>query len=163
MIRPANTITHLAELPVRRARRTQVSGFDTLFLGGAALAILAGCGVLLDQGAAYSSGQGSLVADLFTQAVAWVPGALASAGKYTLLLLASILNSALIVLLVQGLRTLDRTMRRLPQGAARMLRRQTKATSSAVVRAPAAVAPAPANAAGSGTQSSGFLLSPVFR
>lgn len=160
MIRPANTITHLAELPVRRARRTQVSGFDTLFLGGTALAILAGCGVLLDQGAAYSSGQGSLVADLFTQAAAWVPGALASAGKYTLLLLASILNSALIVLLVQGLRTLDRTMRRLPQGAARMLRRQTQTAASAVLRAPAAAAPA--NAAGSGTQGSGFLLSPVF-
>lgn len=156
MIRPANTITHLAELPARRERRTAVSGFDSLFVGGAALALMAGCAVLLDQGASYSSGQGSLVADWFYHASTWIPGAVEVAGKYLLLFLASILNSALLVVLVQGLRMMDKVLRCKPCLHARL--------RSSERPAPYSSAPLNSSAPALSQEECGkFLLCPVFR
>ena len=113
MIRPATPIMHLAELPARSVSRTPVSGFDFAFVLTAALFVLVGCFFMLDLASAHSSGHESGALKFLTETSVWLPALAKVAGKYILLLLASVVNSALIVLLVQSLRTLDSKISRL--------------------------------------------------
>lgn len=157
MIRPANPIMLLAEQPASQTRQTSVSvsGFDVAFLFTVGLFIVGGCFFMLDLAAARSSGQESSVWNFLTETSTWLPTAAMSAGKYVLLLVASAINSALIVLLVQSLRVLDRKVRHV----------------SHRIRHAAPAQVSPNSRAGSDREyptasrdsSGAFLLSPVFR
>lgn len=108
MTRSTLPIAHLAELPARQLRsQARVSAFDFVFLMTATLVVIFGCAFMLDLAAARSSGQASPVWDTLSNAAVWLPTMAKLAGKYILLFLASIVNSGLIVLLVQSLRTMD--------------------------------------------------------
>lgn len=100
---------HLAELPARRSSVSQarVSAFDIAFLITATLFVIGGSLFMLSLGSAHSSGQASSAMNFLADAATWLPAMVHIAGKYLLLFLASIINSGLIVLLVQSLRTMD--------------------------------------------------------
>jgi hypothetical protein len=117
MIRPALPIMHLAE-PAARQKTTQtsVSGFDIAFVLTSALILAGGCFFALDMASAKSQGHDSATLKMVAETSTMLPSMLYMAGKYALLLLASILNSALIVVLVQSLRMLDRKVSRFSLG-----------------------------------------------
>lgn len=150
MIRPATPLMLLAEPPARQVRRTSVSGFDILFLITATLFVIGGCLFMLDLAAARSTGQESSSLQFVSHASTWLPGMAATIGKYALLLIASAVNSALIVLLVQALRSLDRKVSRITvrirQGVSANASRSRQNREASALR-----------------DSSPFLLTPVFR
>lgn len=165
MIRPALPITHLAEPGFNQTARKASSGhgLDTVFVLTAGLLVLGGAVFLLDAASSHNQGHGSVLMEMAGDWLGTLPGILAAASKYLLLFLASIVNSALIVLGVQALRYADRQysrlLPRLNQGLAknrpanvrgkrahRESQRATQRRQEAAIRT-----------------SSPFLLSPVFR
>jgi hypothetical protein len=107
MIRSALPIMHLADLPAPKSTANRVSGLDLAFLFASAALVVGGCFFLLNLGAAQSASQESSALHFLRDAAVWLPALAKVAAKYTLLMFASVVNSALIVLLVQALRTLD--------------------------------------------------------
>ena len=157
MIRSAFPITHLAELPARHRSQNRVSGFDFCFLLTAALIVVGGSFLMLDAAAAKSSGQESAVLRFLTDASIWLPALVKIAGKYSLYLIASVVNSALIVLLVQSLRGVDEQVSyRLKKFKLGGYTREKKSENICGKRAHVARMKA-------SSQASPFLLSPVFR
>ncbi|TDU73198.1 hypothetical protein EI77_01666 [Prosthecobacter fusiformis] len=162
MIRPALPIAHLAEANGRSTVRTSVSGFDFAFIMTTALTIVGGCFFMLELASAYSHGRDSAALKFLTEMTVWLPAMASVAGKYILLFLASIVNSALIVLLVQSLRKMDFTFNRVTSrkvsggfrnSAARVENVRGKRTHFKTQKV-----------TNSGVRkSSPFLLSPVFR
>jgi ABC-type Fe3+ transport system permease subunit len=161
MIRPAHPIMHLAEQTSRPAPRTSASGLDSLFLATIGLSLIGGCFLLLDMGASYSHGQTSMSLQFLSEASVWLPAAATAVGKYLLLLLASVLNSGVIVLLVQSLRKMDQKLSRLNP------RFHTSAKKTGNVRGKRAHLESQRahqrREASAIRESSPFLLSPVFR
>lgn len=149
---------HLAELPARRSSVSQarVTAFDIAFLITATLFVIGGSLFVLSLGSAHSSGQTSSVMNYLTDAATWLPAMAKMAGKYILLFLASILNSGLIVLLVQSLRTMDRKITlRVPSisfGSTKAAAESFLGKRAQQRREVVAI-----------RESSPFLLSPVFR
>lgn len=160
MIRPAHPIMHLAEQTSRPAPRTSASGFDSLFIATIGLSLIGGCFLLLDMGASYSHGQTSMSLQFLSEAAVWLPAAATAVGKYLLLLLASVLNSGILVLLVQSLRKMDQKLSRFTPrfsspakiGNVRGKRAHMESQRANQRREASAI-----------RESSPFLLSPVFR
>ncbi|SKB04354.1 hypothetical protein SAMN02745166_04047 [Prosthecobacter debontii] len=146
----------LAEPPARQARQARLSGFDFVFLLTATLFIIGGCFFMLDLAAAHSSGQESSMLRTITDVSSWLPSMIATlaatVGKYVLLLAASVLNSALIVMLVQFLRSLDRRVSHVSISKREAVVNTSYVRPAKEGRQAAAV-----------RQSSPFLLTPVFR
>lgn len=160
MIRSALPIMHLAEPPARPSPRTPVSPFDFAFVMAAALTIVGGSFFLLNLASAHSTGQESTALKFVSETSAWLPSLAMSIGKYALLLLASAVNSALIVMLVQSLRTMDRKMRHLKP---RMLRSKVRSNKARTENVRGKRAHMRREAMAAEAASRQFLLSPVFR
>ena len=101
-------------------------------------ALILGAGLVLDFAAARSAGSTSFASHYWNELSQWWPVLGAGCGKYGMLLLVSVVNSALIVCLVAALRALDSRLnrmrnRRLPAltRARRALARGFKAGASA--------------------------------
>lgn len=157
---------HLAEPPARqKTTRTSVSGFDVAFVLTAALVLVGGCFFMLDVASARSHGHDSTALNMVAETTTLLPGLAQMAGKYVLLFLASIVNSALIVLLVQSLRSLDFKMSRFkPKLAMGGLQASPKAQNVRGKRAHLEGQRAGKRREASAARtSSPFLLSPVFR
>jgi hypothetical protein len=154
MTRTDLPLLYLAE-PVakRQPPQSRLTFADTAFLLTAMVLVAGGCLWLLDMASARSSGQAPVATHFFSDILTWLPALLMTSGKYLLLLLASILNSALIVALVYSLRSLDRGVRRASNRASFRLTPLRKAQN---VRRPKGHQPR-REAAPS------YLLSPVFR
>ena len=155
MTRNDPPLLHLAEPPARQRPQPGVHSMDTVFLFTTLIFVLGGGLFVIDLASARRSGQEATRASQFlAEASVWMPTVIAGAAKYGMLLLASILNSAFIVLLVAALRTLDRNVGRLANRRAsrfapmRKVHNMRRARSAAAARA---------------RESQGFLLSPVFR
>lgn len=86
--------------------RTTNTG-DTFFLVAAMILVVGGCLFVLDMAAAKSTASSAVSKELLNQVTTWTPNLVAGSYKYVLLLLASVINSALIVTLVYGLRSMD--------------------------------------------------------
>lgn len=144
----------LAEpVATRPAPQARLTFTDTAFLLAALAIVAGGCLWLLDMAAARSSGQEPVSAHLFehlSNMSTWVSGLMTGSFKYMLLLIASILNSGLIVSLVYSLRSLDRGVHRATNRASFKLTPLRKAQN---IRRPRNQARAAAP----------YLLSPVFR
>jgi len=155
MTRSPSPVLFLAE-PAFVARRPQVRihVLDYAFLILALVIICGGSLFVMDLAAARTSGQESPVMQMLAQIGSFIPSLVDGFANYALLLVASVLNSALIVAFVYGLRALDQKVSRpsrryhpmlmnLPRPQARNVRGKR-----AAVRA---------------HESRPFLLSPVFR
>ena len=105
----------LAEPAVRQVSQSRVSRIDAAFVITTMLVVAGGAAIVLDLGAARSSGGESMGMHAASSAAHVVPGLLASVSKYLLLLLASVVNSAVMVAMVYGLGRLDRAVRDLSQ------------------------------------------------
>lgn len=153
---------HLAEPPARRSSsRTSVSVFDFAFVLMAALVLVGGCIFMLDMASAQSSGHESSSLKLLSETSVWLPALAKTAGKYALLFIASIVNSGLIVLLVQGLRSMDMKLSRF---TIRDLKLPGKIGNIRGKRAhKESVRASKRREATSVRESSPFLLSPIFR
>lgn len=156
MTRTDNAILFLSEPPSRSAAGQQrLTAFDFAFLTTALIVVVGGCLFALNLGAARSTGHDAISFQWLADATAHLPVMMASLSKYVLLLMGSVLNSALIVLLVHGLRTLDR----------RVTTRRTRRSPLLPERRPGMenVRRSPATRQAPLADNSGFLLSPVFR
>jgi hypothetical protein len=159
MTRFDTPLLHLAEPAPRQATHRRVHLLDTVCLITILALVLGAALFVIDMAGSRSSGEetGSLSRLLSSLSVG-VPALLAAVGKYGMLLLASIVNSTVIVLLVTALRTLDRrvgrmTNRRLSRfGPVRRMQTlghpRSAARSTRVVRS---------------REAETYLLSPVFR
>jgi hypothetical protein len=127
---------------------------DVIFLFGALAFLVGGTFFLIDLASARSSGQATGLSRFLAEASVSIPAMLGGMAKYGMWLLASVLNSALIVLLVTALRTLDRKVGRF---ANRRISRFTPMRKVHHMRR------ARAAAAARSRESQNFLLSPVFR
>lgn len=155
MTRTDNAILFLSEPPSHSAaNQHRLAPFDLFFLTAALIVVVGGCLFVLNLGAARSSGHDAISFQWLADASTHLPTLTASLSKYALLLMGSVLNSALIVLLVHGLRTLDRrvTTRRTRRSP---LLPERRPGMENVRRSTARQAPFDDNSA--------FLLSPVFR
>jgi len=153
MTRTDSPLLFLSEPPTRSQAAQRVTSFDFAFLIASLVLVIGGCLWLLDVGAARNSGGGSFTLQWLTETALGVPALLGSFSKYVLLLLGSVLNSALIVLLVHSLRMVDRrvTTRRPHRSPLLPARRPGMEN----VRRPAKIFAV--------ADSSAFLLPPVFR
>jgi hypothetical protein len=88
----------------------------------------------------------------------WTPALFSSIAKYSMMLLGSVLNSAFIVLLVTGLRALDR---RVGRGVTKMVNRRI--TWFSPVQKIKHIRRARAREMVRSREAESFLLSPVFR
>jgi hypothetical protein len=155
MTRSHSPVLFLAE-PAFASRRPQVRihFLDYSFFILALITILGGSLFVMDLAAARNSGQESPMMQMLAQFANFIPSLLDGVANYALLLVASVLNSALIVAFVYGLRALDRKVSRPSRRYHPMLmnlpRPQARNTRGkrAAVRA---------------HESRPFLLSPVFR
>jgi hypothetical protein len=138
----------------RQSPQSRLKFADAAFLLTVATVLVGGCLLLLNLGSAQSSGQAPVDSHFFGDLLAALPALLATLGKYVLLALACILNSALIVALVYSLRSLDLKVRR---KALRASFGATPLRKAQNVRQPQAKAVRQEAAAQS------YLLSPVFR
>jgi hypothetical protein len=142
--------------PARRASRMRIHWFDYAFFTLALIGICGGALFLLELGSAQSSGQGSFFARFMEEAAVWLPVVSQKLTTYGLLFLASVVNSAVMVLFVQVLRTMDRTFSRSRQrrwpASNRLPARPRSSNVQATRQQPAPV-----------LSRDGFLLSPIIR
>lgn len=162
MIRSALPIMHLAEPPARQSssRASTASGLDAAFVLSSALVLIGGSFLLLEMASARSKGHDSVSLQFLTDASIWLPSMVSLVGKYIALFVASIVNSGLIVLLVQSLRGMDHKMSRVIPRVSLGNFRSTSQTRSENVRGKRASQRREASAI---RITSPFLLSPVFR
>jgi hypothetical protein len=142
--------------PARRASRMRIHWFDYAFFTLALIGICGGALFLLELGSAQSSGQGSFFARFMEEAAVWLPVVSQKLTTYGLLFLASVVNSAVMVLFVQVLRTMDRTFSRSRQRRWPASNRVTTRPNSSNVQM-VCKQPAPA------LSRDAFLLSPIIR
>ncbi len=151
---------------------------DKVFLAASFLILATGCALVLDHAAAQSAARESVTSHTLGQISHWwqtfsTSTAITTAWKYFLLIQASILNSALIVALVHGLRSIDSRVAR-PQNVNRLslrLNRESGNGGLGNVRRPKGysriiAAPLPASSrapSASSMETHRFLLSPVFK
>jgi len=113
MTRSQSSVLFLAETaPTQRCPRVRIHFLDYAFLTLVLIVICGGCLFVMDLAAAHSSGQSSPATQMLSQAGGFFSFVMHGAANYALLFLASIINSALIVALVQGLHALDRKFSR---------------------------------------------------
>ena len=109
MTRSQSPALFLAEpVATQRCPQVRIHFLDYAFLTLALIAICGGCLFVMDLAAARSAGQESPMMQMLSQIGSMLPSLMHGAANYALLFLASVLNSALIVALVYGLRALDR-------------------------------------------------------
>lgn len=158
MNRADSPIIYLAATrsPSPRRSKSRVKFFDYVFLTLAITAVAGGCLWILDTAAARSHGHESLAMQFMSQAEQWLPQMLSGTFKSVLFALAGVVNLALIIGLVQGLRVADRHVNRISKGyrlcfvdanqhKVQSIRRETLRVKAR------------------GRETSPFLLSPVFR
>jgi hypothetical protein len=157
MTRFDTPLLHLAEPAPRQANPTRVHHMDTVFLVTILAVVLGGAFLVIHLAGAQSSGGEGGPAQWFAGVADWTVGVFGPVAKYGMLFLASIVNSAVIVLLVTALRTLDRGMGRMtnrrlsrfgPVRKMQTLGHPRAARSTRVVRS---------------RETENYLLSPVFR
>lgn len=168
MNRSASPISRLAEQAPASAPETRVTRFDFAFLATAFVVVAGGCVALLDMAEARSTGADSFLLRMVTDAGVWVPALAKVAAKYSLLFLASVLNSALIVALVHNLRRLDRRLtlmspRFTKNGLARRQKPQNVRCKRPALRRAQEQIRAATTTAAPVRDDSNYLLSPVFR
>jgi hypothetical protein len=99
--------------PVRQAARRRVRWFDYLFFTLVLTMICGGALFMLELGSSQNGGGSSIsLTQVVSQGSAWVSVLGQKVAYYGLLFLASVLNSAFMVIFVQLLRTLDRRFSR---------------------------------------------------
>lgn len=134
----------------------RIHWFDYAFFTLALIGICGGALFLLELGSVQTSGQGSFITRFMEEAAVWLPVISQKLTTYGLLLLASVVNSAMMVLFVQLLRTMDRTFSRSRQrrwpASNRVPARPRSANVQAVRQRQAPV-----------LSRDGFLLSPIIR
>ena len=155
MTRSHSPVLFLAEpVATQRCPQVRIHFFDFAFLTLALIAICGGCLFVMDLAAARSAGQDSPMMQMLSQFGDMIPSLMHGAANYALLFLASVLNSALIVALVYGLRALDRTFSRDTRRQYPMFMNLPRPKSKNVRGRRAAIR---------ARESSPFLLSPVYR
>lgn len=103
-----STVLYLSEpIYAQRQTQTRLHFLDYAFLTMALILVCGGCLFVMDLAAAQSAGQESPMMQMLSQLGQVMPALMHGAANYALLFLASVLNSALIVGLVYGLRALD--------------------------------------------------------
>ncbi len=157
----------LVEAPIfsvrQSARRVRIHWFDYAFFTLILIMICGGALFMLELASSQSAGQESTLGHLMSEGSLWLSVAIKKLSYYGLLFLASVVNSALMVALVQVLRTVDRQFSRKVQ------RRWPSSTSYVsqtrqVIGMPAVRVPAAAVAVVSKSPlHRSFLLSPLVR
>ncbi len=133
----------------------RIHWFDYAFFTLALIGICGGALFLLELASAESTGQGTFVTRFLEQAAVWLPVVSQKLTTYGLLFLASVVNSAVMVLFVQLLRTMDRTFSRSRQRrwpASNRVPVRSRSVNVQATRQPAPV-----------LSRDGFLLSPIIR
>lgn len=134
----------------------RIHWFDYAFFTLALIGICGGALFLIELGSAQSNGQGSIVTRFMDEAAVWLPVISQKLTTYGLLLLASAVNSALMVLFVQLLRTMDRTFSRSRQ-------RRWPASNRVPARAHSVYVKATHHQQAPALNRDSFLLSPIIR
>ncbi len=134
----------------------RIHWFDYAFFTLALIGICGGALFLIELGSAQSNGQGSIVTRFMDEASVWLPVISQKLTTYGLLLLASVVNSALMVLFVQLLRTMDRTFSRSRQ-------RRWPASNRVPARARSVYVKATHQQQAPALNRDSFLLSPIIR
>ncbi len=98
--------------PMRQAARVKIHWLDYAFFTLVLIMICGGALFMLELGSTHSSGQSSILGQLIQESSTWLTVAAQKVSYYGILFLASVVNSALMVLFVQVLRTLDRRFSR---------------------------------------------------
>lgn len=96
----------------QRQKQVRIHFLDYAFLTCALIFICGGCLFVMDLAAAHNAGEQSPIMKMLTQAWQIIPTILGSCWHYMLLFIASIINSALIVAFVHGLRVIDQKVTR---------------------------------------------------
>jgi hypothetical protein len=131
---------------------------DTVFLASVLIILVGGALFLIDLASARSSGQETTGFNQFlSQIPLWMPAIGGFLAKYGMLFLMSVVNSALIVLLVTALRTLDQKVGRLANRRKSRFGPMRKMHDLRRAREVAAAAPTDPR------DFQSYLLSPVFR
>lgn len=99
----------------RQPQRVRIYWFDYAFFTMALVLICGGALFLIELAANQSTGQQTMLAQFVEQASNWMAFVSSKTATYGALLLGSILNSALLTLFVQLLRTVDRRLSRSSQ------------------------------------------------
>jgi hypothetical protein len=92
----------------QRQNQVRIHFLDYAVLIGALIFICGGCLFVMDLAAAHNAGEQSPILKMLDQAWSLIPSILGNCWHYTLLLIASVINSALIVAFVQCLRAIDK-------------------------------------------------------
>jgi hypothetical protein len=137
-----------------RRPHVRIHFFDYVFLTLSLIVICGGCLFVMDLASAHSSGQESPMMQMLNNIGSAIPALMHGIAKYALLFLASVLNSALIVGLVYGLRALDSKVSRGPRRQYPMFMNLPRPSSQNVRGRKAAMRV---------RETVPFLLSPVFR
>jgi len=98
--------------PVRPFKRMRIHWLDYAFFTLALIVICGGALFMLELGSAHSSGSGSAFTKFMSEGSVWMSALAQKLSYYGMLFLASVLNSAFMVVFVQILRTLDRRFSR---------------------------------------------------
>lgn len=96
----------------QRQNQVRIHFLDYAFMTCALIFICGGCLFVMDLAAAHNAGEQSPIMKMLTHAWSLIPSILGSCWHYTLLLIASVINSALIVAFVQCLRVIDHKVTR---------------------------------------------------
>lgn len=96
----------------RRASRVRIHWIDYAFFTVALLVICGGALFLLELASLQSTGQGSLMTQFINETSVWLPALSQKLMTYGMLMVAGVVNSAVIVVFVQLLRNLDRMFSR---------------------------------------------------
>ncbi len=143
----------------RSRTQIRVHWFDYAFLTAALLFICIGALVALDMGSSYQAGQQSWVQHLIHTVQEWQPVVWERLCTGVMLFLASVVNSALMVALIQIMRHLDRHLSR-----SRQRRWQgCGVTKIQVSSRPRSNKPSAAMRPAQSAAISGFLLNPLIR
>jgi len=98
--------------PVRHVARMRIHWLDYAFFTLALIVICGGALFVLELGSAHSSGNESMLTQFMSESSVWMAALAQKLSYYGMLFLASVLNSAFMVVFVQFLRTLDRQFSR---------------------------------------------------